>query len=191
MKTKSDVDIDLNKILGVVELAQPIPPLFQGVPGEKSGGNYPVIKHNLDKMRATLLVKGPIKKHPSDQINQRPLSPLESILTNFGDLKPIDYKYTSRGYLSSKLQVIGLTQPVYMDGVSRRLLIAKDWQDRRQLPLIVIDLDGVFGFWDEQKVYSISERAISILAGLSQNFRLAVFSVGKTKNQVVRLLKQL
>ena len=36
-----------------------------------------------------------------------------------------------------------------MDGVSRRLLVAKHWQDRRELPLIAIDLDGVFGFWDE------------------------------------------
>ena len=102
------MDLDLNKILGVIELAQPIPPFFQGAFCEKPA--YP--RHNLDKIKATLLVKGPpLKKqlHPSDQINQRPESPLESILTDFGELKPIDYKYASRGYLSSKLVLKGLS----------------------------------------------------------------------------------
>jgi hypothetical protein len=40
------------------------------------------------------------------------------------------------------------------------------------MPLIILDLDGVIGYWDENKNYHIQASTISYLIALSHNYRL-------------------
>lgn len=44
-----------------------------------------------------------------------------------------------------------LTSRVYRDGVSRRLFVARDTfsPKREKLPIVIVSLDGVFGYYDE------------------------------------------
>lgn len=76
------------------------------------------------------------------------MSPLESCLEKFGELRhlkgPGKYSYIRKTEKS-------------------RILISKGFKDRSALPAIVMDIDGVFGFWDEQKCFNISERSLTIL----------------------------
>lgn len=65
---------------------------------------------------------------------------------------------------------------------SKRILVSRfGLKNKRHYPVLVIDIDSVCGFFDEQKTYHIQSSTITMLASLSQNFKLiAVSSEGKT-----------
>ena len=78
---------------------------------------------------------------------------------------------------------------------SERVVIAKDFVEkffqRRHLPILIINLDGVFGIWDYQKeIFVIRIRALESLAILSQDFTLIGISNQK-KSSIKKLLFQL
>ena len=58
---------------------------------------------------------------------------------------------------------------------------------RQQLPLLIINLDGATGYFDENRNYYIKQSTISQLICLSCNFRIAVFTIGTTKNTLRKL----
>lgn len=51
-----------------------------------------------------------------------------------------------------------MTASKYREGVSTRLLVAKETLNnplRNKLPLIIINLDGTIGYFDENKIYFV------------------------------------
>ena len=61
---------------------------------------------------------------------------------------------------------------------------------RRLLPLLIVDLDGAVGYWDEGKNYNMHPSVLQYLHALSTNYRIAGVSK-MNKKQVQRLCKQL
>lgn len=51
-------------------------------------------------------------------------------------------------------------------------------KSRNQLPLIILDLDGVIGYWDENKIYHMRSSTLNYLIGLSINFRIVGIAQG-------------
>lgn len=51
-------------------------------------------------------------------------------------------------------------------------------EERRMLPIMIINLDGAMGFWDDQKrnYYLLRPKIIDGLAQLSYDFRLVAVS---------------
>ena len=58
-----------------------------------------------------------------------------------------------------------MTPYKYKNGISNRLLVAKETfsPKRAKLPILVINIDGVIGYFDEQKNYLCRERSIQAL----------------------------
>lgn len=83
-----------------------------------------------------------------------------------------------------------MTAYKYREGVSTRLLVAKETLNnplRNKLPLIIINLDGTIGYFDEHKIYFVRQHALTCLVALSSNFQIAAFCTGQTKRCVRRL----
>ena len=59
---------------------------------------------------------------------------------------------------------------------------------RSKLPLVVIDLDGGLGFWDEHKTYHLRHNFLSILVTMAVNFRLVAVSFRPQSRKMVRKL---
>ena len=70
--------------------------------------------------------------------------------------------------------------------VAQETLVNKN---RLSLPIIIFDLDGVSGYWDEAKVYHVRQATICLLVALSCNFRLIAIATGHSKNKLRRLCK--
>lgn len=80
----------------------------------------------------------------------------------------------------------------YREGQSTRLMVAKETlrsKTRQKLPIIVIMIDGVIGFWDELKIFHIRSGVINQLITLSNNFRIVAVASGQTKRSVKRLFQ--
>jgi hypothetical protein len=78
---------------------------------------------------------------------------------------------------------------------SERVVLAKEFVEkfaqRRHLPTLIVNLDGVFGIWDYQReMYIIRHRALETLAILSHDFILIGISNQK-KSSLKKLLFQL
>lgn len=85
-----------------------------------------------------------------------------------------------------------MTPHKYRNGISTRLLVGKEtFQAKRaKLPILVINLDGVLGFFDESKNYQCKEKSITMLQSLSHNFKIVGFS-SESKGLITRLGKML
>ena len=82
----------------------------------------------------------------------------------------------------------------YKYGDSQRLMVARETlksKTRQKLPLIVVMLDGVAGYWDEQKVYWVKSSVIQYLVALSTNYRVVGVAIGQSKKCVKKLCSQL
>lgn len=71
-----------------------------------------------------------------------------------------------------------LTSSKYREGISQRLFVAKDTfsQKRSKLPIAIISLDGVFGYFDENKAYNLKEKSLYYLLTISHSFRVVAYS---------------
>lgn len=71
-----------------------------------------------------------------------------------------------------------MTPRKYRDGVSSRVLVAKETfsAKRAKLPILVVNLDGVLGYWDEAKTYNMRDKSLGLLISLSHNFRIVGYS---------------
>jgi len=71
-----------------------------------------------------------------------------------------------------------MTPHKYRNGVSTRILVAKETfaPKRAKLPVLVFNLDGVFGYFDESKGYICREKHLQMLQSLSNNFKIVGFS---------------
>ena len=58
-----------------------------------------------------------------------------------------------------------MTPHKYRNGISTRLLVAKETfaQKRAKLPILVINLDGVLGYFDESKHYYCKEKCLTMM----------------------------
>ena len=58
-----------------------------------------------------------------------------------------------------------MTPHKYRNGISTRLLVARETfsPKRAKLPILVLNLDGVLGYFDEAKQYYCKEKAIQML----------------------------
>jgi hypothetical protein len=85
-----------------------------------------------------------------------------------------------------------MTPFLYRNGVSMRLLVSKEtfMKKRSKLPILIINIDGALGYFDESKVYTFKDRSLQHLHSLSHNFRIVGFSQ-ENKSLVRRLCKQL
>ena len=85
-----------------------------------------------------------------------------------------------------------MTRHKYRNGVSTRLLVAKEtFQPKRaKLPILVINLDGTLGFFDESKHYNCKEKSLTMLQSLSHNFKIVGIS-SESKGLITRLGKQM
>ena len=61
---------------------------------------------------------------------------------------------------------------------------------RAKLPILVLNLDGVLGYFDESKQYYCKEKAINMLQSLSHNFKIVGFS-SESKGLITRFGKNL
>ena len=61
---------------------------------------------------------------------------------------------------------------------------------RSKLPIIIISLDGVFGYFDETKAYHFKEKSLFYLHSLSHNFRIVAFSM-ETRSIIRRMVRSL
>lgn len=64
---------------------------------------------------------------------------------------------------------------------SQRLFISKECatsEDRRMLPVLIINLDGVLGYWDDSKrfYYLLRPKVVDALIQLSYDFRIVAVS---------------
>jgi|LauGreDrversion4_2_1035121.scaffolds.fasta_scaffold30939_2 hypothetical protein len=87
-----------------------------------------------------------------------------------------------------------MTAYKYKEGVSTRLMVARETlksTQRQRLPLLILNLDGIIGFFDEQKTYHIRSTALTQIVALSVNFRTIAFCQGQTKRCLKRLCQQL
>jgi hypothetical protein len=83
-----------------------------------------------------------------------------------------------------------MTAPKYKMGLSRRVLVAQETlvnKQRQKLPVLILNLDGVVGHWDESKTYHIRYKTLIYLTAISCNFRVVAFSTSQTKGIVTRL----
>ena len=83
-----------------------------------------------------------------------------------------------------------MTAPKYKMGLSRRVLVAQETlvnKYRQKLPVLVLNLDGVIGHWDESKTFNIRQKTFMYLAALTCNFRIIAFATSQTKGVVTRL----
>jgi hypothetical protein len=71
-----------------------------------------------------------------------------------------------------------MTPHKYRNGISTRLLVARETfaAKRAKLPILIMNLDGVIGYFDEAKNYIIKEKCLTILQSLSHNFKIVGFS---------------
>lgn len=51
----------------------------------------------------------------------------------------------------------------------------------------MLNLDGVFGYWDEAKTYHIRYNSLQYLVSLSCNFRLVAIATAQSRGVVTRL----
>jgi hypothetical protein len=70
---------------------------------------------------------------------------------------------------------------------SQRLFLSKEIatsEDRRMLPILVVNLDGVLGFWDDTKkfFYLFRTRVVESLIQLSYDFRIVAISNQRQKH---------
>ena len=58
-----------------------------------------------------------------------------------------------------------MTRHKYRDNISNRLFVAKETfsAKRIKLPIIVMNLDGVLGYFDEAKTYVFRERSLQMM----------------------------
>jgi hypothetical protein len=93
------------------------------------------------------------------------------------------------GYTLKK-KIEQMTAHKYREGESRRLMVGRETllsKQRAQLPLLIVNLDGAAGHFDENRNYFIKQNVINYLISLSCNFRIAVFTIGTTKNTLRKL----
>ena len=71
-----------------------------------------------------------------------------------------------------------MTPYKYKNGISNRLLVAKETfsAKRAKLPVMMLNIDGVLGHFDEQKNYISRERSLQMLQSLSHNYKIVGFS---------------
>lgn len=71
-----------------------------------------------------------------------------------------------------------MTPHKYRNGISTRLLVAKETfaPKRAKLPVLILNIDGALGFFDEAKHYNLKEKCLSMLQSLSHNFKIVAFS---------------
>ena len=81
-----------------------------------------------------------------------------------------------------------MTPYKYKNGISNRLLVAKETfaPKRAKLPILVLNIDGVLGYFDEHKNYNCRERSIHALQSLSHNYKIVGFS-SESKGLITRL----
>lgn len=97
------------------------------------------------------------------------------------------------GYTQRK-NIAQMTARKYGDGMSQRILVAKETlknQDRQKLPIIILNLDGIVGYFDEMKTFYLRQNALNQLIALSANFRILAFCIGQTKRCVRKLCQML
>jgi hypothetical protein len=83
-----------------------------------------------------------------------------------------------------------MTAYKYREGESTRLMVAKETlksKQRQKLPVLMILIDGVIGFWDEQKIFNIRSGVINYLISLSTNYRVVAIAQGQTRKCVKKL----
>ena len=87
-----------------------------------------------------------------------------------------------------KKNISRMTPRRYRDGVSTRILVAKETflPKRQKLPVLLLNLDGALGYWDEAKTYVFKERGLGQLIALAHNFRIVGYSA-EPKGLVKRL----
>lgn len=78
---------------------------------------------------------------------------------------------------------------------SERVFLAKEFVEkyefRRNLPILIINLDGAFGYWDHVKEqYVIRSKMIDSITTMSQDFSIVAVS-NQEKNFIKRMLEQL
>ena len=74
-----------------------------------------------------------------------------------------------------------MTARKYREGVSTRLMVGKETlssRPRQKLPILIINLNGVTGYFDESRTYHIRLSVIQFLVALSVNFRLIAIVTG-------------
>ena len=71
-----------------------------------------------------------------------------------------------------------MTRHKYRDNISNRLFVAKETftPKRLKLPILVLNLDGVLGYFDECKTYILREKSLQLLHSLSHNYRIVAYS---------------
>jgi len=77
-----------------------------------------------------------------------------------------------------KSNVAGWTTKIYRNGLSKRILVAKETlnKNRAMKPLLIVHLEGTIGFYDENKFFYLRERSLTLLSALSHNFRIVAIS---------------
>jgi hypothetical protein len=73
-----------------------------------------------------------------------------------------------------------MTSYKYKEGLSKRLLVAKDALSlaRNQLPILIVNLEGVFGYFDHAKTYQVRPSELTQIISLSNNFRVIGYCAG-------------
>ena len=74
-----------------------------------------------------------------------------------------------------------MTARKYLEGVSTRIMVAKETlknTSRSKLPILIVNLDGIFGYFDEHKVYYLRSAVLYYLIALSANFRTIAICSG-------------
>jgi len=69
----------------------------------------------------------------------------------------------------------------YREGESTRLMVAKETLQsklRQKFPVLILNLDGITGYFDESRIYYIRAGVITSLIALSMNFRVIAFCIG-------------
>ena len=87
-----------------------------------------------------------------------------------------------------------MTASKYREGESKRIMVAKEclsFRDRFKLPMLMVNLDGIIGYFDELKMYFIKPSNITLLIALSNNFKVIAFCQGQSKNVLRKLCKLL
>jgi hypothetical protein len=71
-----------------------------------------------------------------------------------------------------------MTGHKYKEGLSKRILVAKEAlsKTRMTLPVLILDLDGVVGYFDQAKTYLLRQSDLTQIISLSNNFRMVAFS---------------
>jgi len=83
-----------------------------------------------------------------------------------------------------------MTARKYIEGGSIRLMVAKETlssKPRQKLPIIIVNLNGTIGYFDEQRHYNTRLSSIQLLIALSANFRVIGIVNDQTKNSTRKL----